>query len=188
MANKKKKCKYCKEYFDADTMVKVPAGTFCTMEHTLLFVRQAQEKTRRKQHTAEKKKFYGNHRPTQLKLAQDAFNAYIRERDKGQPCISCNRSTGAKMNAGHYRSVGAARHLRFNQFNVNIQCEHCNSWKSGNAVEYRINLVKKFGVEKVEEIESTNDPMKWSIEEITAIKEYYRKLKKTLTQRRKADE
>src|SRR5690348_10422434 len=30
--------------------------------------------------------------------AQRAFNAWIRARDEGQPCISCGRSTDAKRN------------------------------------------------------------------------------------------
>src|SRR5690606_27675959 len=67
-----------------------------------------------------------------MKLAQTAFNAYIRERDKAKPCISCNRFNDVKRNAGHYLSVGSHPELRFDESNVHAQCEHCNSFKSGN--------------------------------------------------------
>ena len=44
--------------------------------------------------------------------AQAAFNAYIRLRDQGKPCICCGRPTAGDPNsvdAGHYRSTGSAR-------------------------------------------------------------------------------
>ncbi|RUM32065.1 MAG: hypothetical protein DSY42_01725, partial [Aquifex sp.] len=100
------------------------------------------------------------------------FNRYIRERDKNETCISCGR-VPKKRNAGHYRSVGACPELRFEPLNVNLQCEHCNTFKSGNAIEYRINLVKKIGLERVEWLEGPHEPAKWSIDEIKAIKKEY---------------
>jgi hypothetical protein len=53
-----------------------------------------------------------------LKGAQIVFNRFIRLRDEGDSCISCGRNTGAKMNAGHYKSVGSTPALRFNEDNV----------------------------------------------------------------------
>lgn len=117
-----------------------------------------------------------------LREAQQAFNAYIRERDSGQPCISCQKNTGAKMNAGHYRSVGSSPQLRFNEMNCHIQCEHCNSWKSGNAIDYRINLVKKIGLEAVETLESDQEPKRYRIDDAKAIKEEYKIKLKELRQ------
>jgi hypothetical protein len=113
-----------------------------------------------------------------LKEAQEAFNAYIRARDYGKPCISCKKNTGAKMNAGHYRSVGAAPELRFNELNVHLQCEHCNSFLSGNIIEYRINLAKQIGIDNLEWLEGPHEPAKYTIEDAKRIKaEYKRKLK-----------
>ena len=115
-----------------------------------------------------------------LKEAQIAFNSYIRARDRELPCISCGRNSGAKINAGHFLSVGSHPHLRFNELNVHKQCEFCNTYKSGNQAAYRIELVKKIGLVEVEKLESENAIMKWSIEEIKAIKETYKQKLKEL--------
>ena len=70
--------------------------------------------------------------------------------------------------------------MRFNQFNNNKQCSPCNNHLSGNAVEYRINLIRKYGIEKVEWLEAQNEPKKWTLEEIKAITDYYRKMLKRI--------
>jgi hypothetical protein len=178
MANTKKRCKFCKEYFTAADMIKVPAGMFCDYKHALQFANEKATKAAKIQHTAAKKKFYASDRGKQLKAAQTAFNAYIRWRDRDDRCISCGRNHSGQYHAGHYRSVGAAPHLRLNQFNVNKQCAPCNNHKSGNILEYRINLIKKFGVDKVEEIEAANEPMKLTLDDIESIRVYYVKLLK----------
>ncbi len=87
------------------------------------------------------------------KEAQSAFNRYIRIRDEGKPCVSCgnpligksNYLTGSAIDASHYRSRGAASHLKFNVFNVHSACTRCNRQLSGNAVEYRIHLIERIG-------------------------------------------
>ena len=78
-----------------------------------------------------------------LHEAQGAVNAYVRERDSGMPCISCGNTpaasaslTGHKMDCGHYRSRGAAPHLRFRLDNMAAQCVKCNRELSGNTVEF----------------------------------------------------
>jgi hypothetical protein len=57
---------------------------------------------------------------------------------------------------------------------------HCNQHKSGNAVEYRINLVKRIGQDKVEYLESCNDPVKYTIEDAKEIKRLYNEKLKEL--------
>ncbi len=180
MANKRKRCKWCKEWVDAATGIQVPAGFFCDIKHALQFARKKDTVKRKRQHTADKKDFYSNDRSKQLKIAQKEFNAFIRYRDKDLPCISCGRHHTGQYHAGHYRSVGAAPQLRFNQFNVAKQCAPCNNHKSGNAIEYRINLIKKIGLDKVEWIEAQNEPLKLSVEDIRSIKVYYIQLLKRM--------
>ena len=76
------------------------------------------------------------------------------------------------------RSVGACPELRFCELNVHKQCSACNNHKSGNIVEYRINLVKKIGVEQVEWLEGSHEPKKYTIEQIKSIQtEYKNKLR-----------
>lgn len=119
--------------------------------------------------------------------AQTAFNAYIRERDSGLPCISCDSSpsdhdliTGSRWDAGHYRSVGACPELRFEPLNVHRQCVKCNRNLSGNAVEYRIRLVNRIGADQVDWLEGPHKPQRLTIEDLQAIKALYRQKLKDL--------
>ena len=108
------------------------------------------------------------------KEAQQAFNEFIRERDKDLPCISCGRHHQGQYHAGHYRSVGSSPELRFEPLNVHKQCAPCNNHKSGNVVEYRISLVKRIGVDKVEWLEGPHEPKRYGIEDLKTIKAHYR--------------
>ncbi|OCG59004.1 recombination protein NinG [Gilliamella sp. Nev3-1] len=171
---KQKKCKNCgKKFALFNSLAKV-----CSIDCAIQYAKdnRVQEQTRIKltRITKEKIKTRSEH----LRKAQTAFNAFIRERDKNEPCISCGRYHTGQYHAGHYRSVGACPELRFCELNVHKQCSACNNHKSGNIIEYRINLVKKIGVEKVEWLEGYHDPKKYTIEQIKQIKvEYKEKLK-----------
>lgn len=120
-----------------------------------------------------------------LRDAQKVFNEYIRLRDADKPCISCGRYHTGQWHAGHYRSVGAAPELRFNEDNVHKQCQPCNTHKSGNAVEYRISLIRKIGVERVEFLErKDHPPLKLDVDEIKALIKTYKAKVKALKQER----
>lgn len=114
-----------------------------------------------------------------IKETQVAFNAFIRERDKDKPCICCGKplgesQVGGGFDAGHYRSVGSSPHLRFNEDNCHGQRKYCNNWRSGNAVDYRLGLIARIGIERVEALESDNSPKKWDIEELKELKQKYK--------------
>lgn len=111
-----------------------------------------------------------------LKEAQQAFNAYIRERDALLPCVSCGRHHEGQYHAGHYRTVGANPELRFEPLNVWKQCAPCNNHKSGDIVNYRIELVRRIGPEKVEWLEGQHNAKKYTIEQLQEIKVHYRAL------------
>ena len=138
------------------------------------------QKKAKKETSRMRREFNLKDRSYQLKKAQAAFNAFIRERDKCLPCISCQKNSGAKMNAGHYLSVGAHPELRFETLNCWLQCEKCNSFLSGNIARYRINLIERIGMGAVEWLEGPHEPKKYSIEEIIEIKELYRAKLKAL--------
>lgn len=108
--------------------------------------------------------------------AQIVFNAFIRARDKDKPCVSCGSFTG-KKNAGHYRSVGSAPECRFMEINAHLQCEKCNSYLSGNLIPYRVELIKRIGLEQVDYLEGKHEAAHLSIDVLIGIKtEYRRKL------------
>lgn len=113
-------------------------------------------------------------RSEHLREAQQAFNAMIRERDRDLPCISCGRHHEGQYHAGHYRTVGANPELRFEPLNAHKQCAPCNNHKSGDIVNYRINLVQKVGADKVAWLEGPHAPKKYSVQEIIGMKEFFR--------------
>jgi hypothetical protein len=85
---------------------------------------------------------------------------------------------GGRFDAGHYRSTGSASHLRFDEANCHAQRKQCNRYGAGRAVDYRIGLIARIGWERVEELEASNSPRKWTREELIALKDLYvRKLK-----------
>lgn len=164
-----KACKGCGLKFEPVR----PLQIACCPECAYKVARVIGGKKRAAQYRADKKRMKS--RSDWTKEAQQSFNKWVRLRDDGQPCISCGSHTG-KRNAGHYRSVGACPELRFEPNNCHVQCEKCNSWLSGNAIEYRINLVKKIGIGMVEWLESSHAAKKYTVEQLEAIKAEYVRL------------
>lgn len=128
----------------------------------------------KRERIAAKLAFQQRDKSYQTKLTQRVFNQWIRLRDSGLPCISCGITYG-QMHAGHYRSTGAAPELRFEPLNAHSQCAQCNTHKSGNIGEYRIGLIKKIGLDKVEWLEGPHAAKKYSCEELIELRAYYAK-------------
>ena len=119
--------------------------------------------------------------------AQAAFNGFVRARDAGLPCICCGRTaddnnllTGSRWDAGHYRSTGSASHLRFNEDNVHRQLVVCNRHGAGRAVDYRIGLIERIGLERVVALEHDNTIRKWTHDELRQIAATYKQKRKAL--------
>jgi Bacteriophage Lambda NinG protein len=119
--------------------------------------------------------------PQLIREAQFAFNAFIRARDRIRPCICCGRTeqmgfglSSHGWDCGHYRSTGSASHLRFNEDNAHRQLVVCNRHGSGRAVDYRIGLIARIGLERVEALEADNTPTKWTAERLRSIKATYK--------------
>ena len=109
-----------------------------------------------------------------LKEVQTVFNKFIRLRDFKQLCISCSKEA-KKKNAGHYRSVGSCPELRFEELNVHLQCEYCNTYLHANLINYRINLILKIGVNNIKWLEGNHKPKRYTVEQLMELKEYYKK-------------
>ena len=110
-----------------------------------------------------------------IKLAQITFNKYIRLRDKGNVCISCQKPP-KKENAGHFYNANNHYNVRFDENNVHLQCEHCNTFLSGNLINYRENLLKKIGAEEFNVLEGKSKvTRKFTKEEQKEIIETYKK-------------
>lgn len=160
---KQTKCKICRTTYTKWSITqKTCQNPVCAIE----LMQQEKARKARKSHLEAKVK--ARTRAEWLRLAQGAFNAFIRERD-GNLCISCGRHHQGQIHAGHYLSVGARPELRFELDNVHSQCSACNNYLSGNIVLYRINLIKKIGLERVEYLEGPHDLKKYTIPELQII-------------------
>lgn len=93
--------------------------------------------------------------PQLKKDAVKHFNAFIRSRDQGLPCISCG--SPSFEHAGHFYSGGHYEYLRFDPDNVHGQCLRCNYFLSGNLNQYRINLEKRIGKERLQKLDDLAD-------------------------------
>ena len=167
------KCKVCRTEFAKKSIAHKTCSVECAQE--LVKTEKAAKAEKEERVVWKLRKENAKSRAEWLVETQQVFNAWIRERDKLAPCISCGRHHTGQFHAGHYRSVGAAPELRFNENNCQKQCAPCNNHRSGNVVEYRIHLVKKIGIELVEWLEGAHLPKKYTIDELKAIKAEYKK-------------
>jgi hypothetical protein len=127
--------------------------------------------------------------PDLIREAQTEFNAYIRARDRDKPCICCGQplelsAVGGGYDCGHYRSTGSASHLRFHEDNAHAQRKVCNRYGAGRAVDYRMGLIERIGLDRVEALEANNQVRKWDKEILLSIKTTYREKKKALERER----
>lgn len=149
---KPKKCRVCKsEFTPMYATTQVVCSVQCAVDHSY--------KQKDKEWSKKKKVLKDELTTVQdlMKLAQQVFNKYIRLRDAGKNCISCGQKP-KKENAGHFYSAGTHTAVRFDERNVHLQCEHCNSYLSGNLLMYRERLLAKLGFEEFERL--TEDAMK----------------------------
>jgi hypothetical protein len=179
---KQKKCKICLELFTARNSTQA----VCSLECAVKLAANKKEKKEMAE-WKEKKKAMINKLETasdKRNKLQKIFNEFIRLRDKGNPCISCNRSLeGKNYHAGHFYAVGQFPELRFNELNCHAQCHWCNIHLHGNGALYRMNLERKIGADKLILLDGlAHVPVKYSAQEIEEMSDFYKdeikKLKK----------
>ena len=103
------------------------------------------------------------------------FQRWIRIRDLGKTCISCNSQLTdiRTFDAGHYYNAKSYPQLLFNEFNVNGQCKNfCNNYMSGNLIEYRKGLIERYGVDVLLDLDELADDKT----KRTLTKEYYQEI------------
>jgi hypothetical protein len=179
-----KRCKGCREVFTADRPMQVVCSYLCAIDISKKMAAKAvkadKKETKLKLDALQTK-------PQLVKKAQTAFNSYIRARDVGKTCISCDKPLDGGANtfdAGHYRSVGSAPHMRFVEDNVYGQCKHCNNWLAGNHVQYRLRLLERIGEKQLDLLESDSVLRKYSREGLIEIARQYNAMARQLTKDR----
>lgn len=186
MKPRKCKSKGCGVLFTPQRMGQHACSPLCAIEIARAKREQAERKARsdeRKKDRERREKL--KRRKDWMKDARDAVHKYVRLRDAGRGCISCSATlqlggTGGGFDAGHFRSVGSAPHLRYDTRNIHGQCKRCNQYLSGNAIEYRAGLIQRFGAEFVDELEADQTPRKHTVDELKEIISTFRAMAKEL--------
>lgn len=170
MKTRTKKCKNCKQAF---TPIRSTLEKYCK-ESECVRVWVAEEKDKQWKKTKAEKKAELLTIQDWVKITQATFNKFIRLRDESNVCISCQKPP-KKQNAGHFFNANNHWNVRFDEDNVHLQCEHCNTFLSGNLIEYQGNLIKKIGQEKYDAlVEQARKTRKFTIEELKEINETYK--------------
>lgn len=179
-------CKVCKTRFKPEKIYQ----WWCNEEHRIEYAVLVMKDKRRRDEASEVKRRLEKEREQRKELkvrkinaqpkkywtkqAQQAVNAFVRARDSNLPCVSCGTTSAAQWDAGHYRTTAAAPQFRFDPRQIHKQCSVCNQHKSGNIVPYRVELIKRIGIETVEAIENNHERRSYTIEELKGIRDYYR--------------
>ena len=200
---RKKKCKApdCQNWFYPQSTWHKACSTNCALE-----VARADERRKKKKELRKAKERLKT-RSDWLRDAQTAFNAYIRQRDVDDYCISCDLPPTERPNTwdcGHYRTVGACPELRFEPLNAHKQCKSCNSGVRRNRTRitvaldperhetiksrYREKLIEKIGLARVEWLEGPHKPKRYRIEDLKEIRAEYRRKLRNLKARQPASE
>ena len=181
---KQKKCKACKELFTPFSSLSKACSPICALklvDDANKKKEQAKDKDDNKKFAAKKKEFWANDLKTRKDAAKLWCHAYIRERDKGNNCICCNKPMTGKVDAGHWIESGNYPAIRYDEDNIHAQSVHCNRYKGGDSGDYERNLREKIGDSRVDDLLSKkNIQIKRTCEDYKAIEEYYKAKLKAL--------
>jgi hypothetical protein len=171
---KKKRCKQCKKEFQPLRPLQQVCDYKCAYELAIVRAELKEKKdwNKRKKEGLEKLKTVTQYE----QLARRVFQAWVRARDNGLPCISCGATKAEQWDGGHYFKAELYSGLIFHEDNCSKQCSRCNNELHGNESSYRIGLVKKIGEERVRWLEENKDRLRtyqFSKDELIEIKKVY---------------
>lgn len=182
-----KKCRVCTETYTPSKPLQVVCSPSCALLHAA----KKRERERKALDQIERKaireaKERVKPRSDYLKEAQAAINRYVRLRDAHLGCVSCDRPSAwqGQWHASHYRSRGAAPHLRFNLHNIHKACSICNNHLSGNIMGYRPELVRRIGAQRVEALEASQVRADFTIDYLKRLKRVFAEKARRLELRR----
>lgn len=179
-APKPKTCKCgCRQKFIPARPMQIAATTACALriaEKKRIKAEEQAAKVARRE-LAEQKQAA---KPLQywLKRAEAACNAWVRFRDRKDPCISCGTWDTPEWHSGHFISVGASSALRFDPANIHRQCIACNVHGGGRQADYEKRLRYKIGHAEVERLKHAERNRKWTREELQEIEATFKAMLK----------
>jgi hypothetical protein len=187
---KPKACAVCKRIFTPFRAMTKVCSVPCSLEYARKVAARKESKAKREERKATREaKVKLKTRREWIAEAQAAVNKVARLRDllAGHGCISCGarpqQKYGGTFDAGHYRSVGSAPHMRYYLPAIRGQCVRCNRDLGGSAVNFRKGLIERIGLERVEQIEAMQGTAKWSIEYLQRLKRVMNKKARRLERR-----
>jgi len=180
-----KRCRKCGAPFEPQRPLQVVCSVACSHQWAqTLAARRAEIKARRR----EKREALARlETPAEAaRKAQAVFNRWIKLRDAGLPCVSCGHPDDGtrQRHASHYRPAGSNPALRFEPDAVWASCSICNNYKSGNLIPYRIELISRIGLARVEWLESHHDLPHRTVDDFRQIRAHYSKLVRDLERER----
>lgn len=191
---KQPKAKKCKVASCGASFVPARLGqAVCSPACAMIDAPRHQEKARKSLAQVERKEIKVRKerlksRADYAKDAQAVINRYVRLRDAHLGCISCDKPAtwSGQWHCSHFRSVGAAAHLRFNLWNMNKSCSACNNFLSGNIAGYRPKLIEKIGQAKVDWLECNQDLVRHDIPHLKRLRAVFSKKVRRIEQRQEA--
>lgn len=125
-----------------------------------------------------------NPRKTAKARAWGAISLYTRMKNAdpfgNALCFTCDIVRHYKeLDAGHFIH---GDNMDFIEDNLHPQCDTCNRHKSGNGVEYTMRMIKMYGIEYVEELQSKRHiAVKYGIADFLEIEARYKEKIKGLS-------
>lgn len=181
MANKKRKCRYCKEYEIVEDGETINGTFFCNIDHATSYAYKNKDKGRKIKHRQEKKAFRDNDLKIRKEAAVRACHAYIRERDKNKGCVTCETSlVGIKFDAGHFLKATNS-YTKFMEKNIHGQCVRCNQYMGGQELAYKEKIIEMYGYNTLKALEKCKSKrIKRTPGDYKKIEEHYKQKLKEL--------
>ena len=174
------KCKCCGVKFTPKTFLQ----KFCMEKDECIkaFVKFAKEKKQSeaknkedKFKQVEKEYNYEKKLKASLKNTKIQVHAYIRKRDENKPCISCRTPWKSDFQCGHHYKSETFETLKFHLDNLAGQCRRCNLFLDGSFDNYALNLPKRIGKERYENLVKLAETDKqyskvWNLENLKEVR------------------
>ena len=163
MANSKKKCKNCQDWFAADSMMKTPRGTFCSMSHAIEWGRKQAnakaEKARKAKHREDLRRVRRSPKAEALKAAQMLARISAADDEGYCTCVTCGHvgKWNDGFDGGHFIAKGNCSYWMLDPRNIHPQCKPCNGNGmkfGGKLADYTTFMIDKYGREFVEHMKS----------------------------------
>jgi hypothetical protein len=173
MKVKAKKCKNCAKLFTPKrSTLEVSCSVTCAIELGKNKPIKVSKETQLEQFETKKQTYV-----RKVNKVKVIFQAWIRERDKNKPCISCGAINAIEWHAGHLYKAENYSGLIFDERNCHKQCKKCNVFLDGNQLEYFNQMKLNHGYEFMEQLRLDAYLTKvktWLDDELKEIKEKYK--------------